>query len=125
MLDPGKADVWDSGRVEAAQSHLVPFGKPVGSGRRIHWKVRYWDQDGRPSPWSEPASFEMTMLKPEDWKAKWIEAPAVPVNNPVTECWGDFLLTKSEPVRLDSRRSPSSAAAVNSRFGGDGAGFLP
>lgn len=100
LLVEGKEDLWNSGRVESAQNHLVPFGKPLASGQRVHWKVRYWDKNGRPdpSPWSEPASFEMTLLKPADWQAKWIEAKPAPVNNPVTERWGDFMFTQSEPA---------------------------
>ena len=57
LLTEGKEDLWNSGQVKTAQSHLVPFGKPVVSGQRIHWKVRYWDQGGQPSPWSEPSFF--------------------------------------------------------------------
>ncbi len=70
LLVEGREDLWNSGQVKTAQNHLVPFGKPVTSGQRVHWKVRYWDQDGRPSAWSAPTSFEMTLLKPEDWQAK-------------------------------------------------------
>ena len=98
LLVEGKEDLWNSGQVKTAQSHLVPFGKQVTSGQRVHWKVRYWDQGGQPSPWSEPSFFEMTLLKPEDWQAKWIEAKPAPVNNPLTERWGDFMFTQSEPA---------------------------
>jgi len=37
-----------------------------------YWKVRVWDKDGNVSKWSEPAQWSMGLLKPGDWKAKWI-----------------------------------------------------
>ena len=39
---------------------------------RVYWRVKVWDQDGQPSAWSEPATWSMGLLHPEDWKAKWI-----------------------------------------------------
>lgn len=69
----GKGDLWDTGRVASDQSaHVVYKGKPLSSRARIFWKVRVWDQGGRPSAWSDPASWSMGWLKPEDWKARWI-----------------------------------------------------
>ncbi len=43
------------------------------SRTRCHWKVRVWDRDGRVSAWSTPAVWEMALLEPADWKAKWID----------------------------------------------------
>ena len=34
-------------------------GKPLGSHGACFWKVRVWDADGEPSPWSEPARWSM------------------------------------------------------------------
>ncbi|MFC1607151.1 family 78 glycoside hydrolase catalytic domain, partial [Candidatus Latescibacterota bacterium] len=36
------------------------------------WKVRVWDVDGNRSHWSEPSQWEMGLLGPDDWSAKWI-----------------------------------------------------
>ena len=67
------ADVWDSGRVDSDQSVNVPFGGPaVESRRRYYWQVRVWDSLGQPSPYSQPSWWEMGLLSPQDWKAKWI-----------------------------------------------------
>ena len=38
------------------------------------WKVRAWDGDDKPSPFSALASWEMALLQPTDWKGKWIGA---------------------------------------------------
>ena len=69
--------MWDSGRVESDQSvHVVYAGTPLKSQQRYFWKVRVWDQDGQPTPYSEPAWWEMGLLHPTDWSAQWIAIPA-------------------------------------------------
>jgi len=77
-LSAERALIWDSGRVEGDQSVFVPYGGPAPASReRCWWRVRIWDQDGKNSPWSEPASWEMGLLKPADWKAQWIKSALV------------------------------------------------
>jgi len=72
-LDKGVGDLWDTGTVKSDQSiHVAYQGNPLKSRMRCFWKVRVWDKDERTSDWSEPASWMMGMLKPEDWQAKWI-----------------------------------------------------
>lgn len=70
----GQADLWDSGRVESARSHLVPYaGRAVGSGQWVYWRVQVWDQADQPSAWSEPAHWSMGLLSPAEWSpAAWI-----------------------------------------------------
>ncbi len=76
VLDSDTGDVWDSGRVESEQSiHIVYAGAALASRQRVHWKVRVWDADGAPSPWSEPATWEMGLRDRADWQAQWIAAP--------------------------------------------------
>jgi alpha-L-rhamnosidase len=75
------ADGWDSGKITSDQSQNLEYGgKPLASGTRYHWKVRVWDAAGKVSEWSEPATWTMGLLKPEDWAARWIstemKAPA-------------------------------------------------
>ena len=50
-------------------------GKPLGSRQACFWKVRAWDRDGQSSQWSQPARWEMGLLKADDWKAHWITGP--------------------------------------------------
>lgn len=65
--------LWDSGKIESDQSHLVEYaGPPLRSGQRVEWRVRVWDEDGQPTDWSETAWFEMGLLDPADWRAGWI-----------------------------------------------------
>jgi alpha-L-rhamnosidase len=72
-LQSGKADLWDSGKVDSDQSTQVAYlGKLLGSRQRCWWKVRIWDQEGKASAWSEPALWSMGLLQASDWDAKWI-----------------------------------------------------
>jgi alpha-L-rhamnosidase len=73
LLVEGRADLWDSGRTASARStHVEYAGKALASRLKCYWKVRVWDGKGRPSPWSAPASWEMGLLDPNDWRANWI-----------------------------------------------------
>ncbi len=70
----GKSTVWSTGRVNSSQSVQVMYnGQALKSGTRYTWQVRSWDNDGKVSPWSKPAVFQMAFLDPSDWKAKWIQ----------------------------------------------------
>ena len=72
-------DFWDSDRVPAGDGPpgLLYGGEPLRSCARYHWKVRWWDREGRPSPWSGPASFVTGFLDAREWKARWIAAREV------------------------------------------------
>lgn len=79
-------DLWDSGRVETgATAHVEYAGKALASGQVCWWKVRSWDKDGREGAWSEAARWEMGLLAPGDWKAKWIEAAPVMAKIEITK----------------------------------------
>lgn len=70
-------DLWDSGRKGSDQNiHVVYMGKPLTSRMRCFWKVRVWDKDQKPSPWSSIAMWSMGLLHRNDWQAKWIADPA-------------------------------------------------
>lgn len=78
QLEREEGDLWDSGRVVSSQTiHLVYAGQPLASRMRVWWKVRVWDKDGQPSPWSAPSTWTMGLLEPSDWQAKWIGDPAI------------------------------------------------
>ena len=74
---PGAADVWDSGEVASNQSVDVAYGGPaLASNRTYQWRVRVWDAQGRPSPWSAPATFDTALFDPAtEWQASFIGAP--------------------------------------------------
>src|SRR5581483_2142290 len=71
-LRENKADVWDSGKKQSAQSVGVRYqGPKLRAERRYFWRVSVWDQDGKPYPPSEITWWETGLLGNE-WKAKWI-----------------------------------------------------
>ncbi|HDT14396.1 MAG TPA: alpha-L-rhamnosidase [Candidatus Aminicenantes bacterium] len=78
LLQSDIGDQWDTGRTAGPDLPLVDYGgEPLASCARYFWKVRWWDGEGRASPWSQPASFVTGFLRPGDWKPKWITAPRV------------------------------------------------
>ncbi|HEY2720985.1 MAG TPA: family 78 glycoside hydrolase catalytic domain [Chitinophagaceae bacterium] len=69
-----KSTIWNSGKINSDSSvHVSYRGSPLRSGVRYFWRVRVWDNSGKPSDWSEEASWQMGMLNAGDWKAKWIQ----------------------------------------------------
>lgn len=75
-LGRDQGDLWDSGKVASAQQNQIAYaGQPLSSWEPCWWKVRVWDGAGIASAWSQPASWTMGILKPDDWKGTWITAP--------------------------------------------------
>ena len=63
---------WDSGWINASQSHLVAYnGKPLLSSLPYYWRVRIKNQNGDISAWSKPAHW-ITGLLDAALKADWI-----------------------------------------------------
>ena len=66
--------VWNSNKAETDKSvHVYYKGSILKPGQKVFWKVRIWDNYGEVSDWSDIAFWQMGMLKPSKWKAKWIE----------------------------------------------------
>src|SRR5690242_14802537 len=66
-------DLWDSKKVDSgATAQIVYGGRPLTSRARVWWKVRVWDAQGRPGPWSKPALWSMGLLHDSDWEAAFI-----------------------------------------------------
>lgn len=73
-LAKGDFDELDSGKVLSDESINIAYaGKPLTTGQRVWWKVRVWDVNGKVSEFSKSAWFEMALLEPSDWQAKWIQ----------------------------------------------------
>ncbi|AHF16391.1 alpha-L-rhamnosidase [Niabella soli] len=69
-----KESAWNSGKINSDSSvHVAYKGSALHSGEKYTWQVRVWDNSGKPSAWSQPASFQMALLQPSDWRASWIE----------------------------------------------------
>lgn len=73
LLEQGRADLWDSGKVVSSQSLQIEYaGKPLLSHLRCVWKVRAWDTRDRPTAWSAQALWSMGLLEEGDWHGHWV-----------------------------------------------------
>src|SRR5947209_6499993 len=53
------AGLWDSGKVMSSETTQVAYaGRALESRARCHWRVRSFDGQGQPSPWSKQAWWE-------------------------------------------------------------------
>ncbi len=65
--------IWNTSKVVSDQSVNVEYQGPVLMSKQgAYWQVRIWDNKGKVSKWSEPAYWEMGLLKANEWKANWI-----------------------------------------------------
>src|SRR5436190_17037047 len=72
----GQADIWDSRRIESAETAWISYAVPaLKSFSRYWWSVRVWDGSNTPSSWSQPAEWTTGVLQRQDWKASWIHFP--------------------------------------------------
>ena len=80
-LAAGRADWWDSGKVNSDNSASVEYaGKPLPPAKRFWWKVRIWNPSGKPGRYSAPALFD-TGLNPGEWNAQYIWDGTTNLNN--------------------------------------------
>jgi len=72
-LSANKDLIWESGMIESSRSSGVMYGGPaLQSRKRYFWKVKILNSKNTASEWSEPAFFEMGLMKEEDWQGDWI-----------------------------------------------------
>ncbi len=67
-------NIWDSKVVKSDRSIQVEYsGTPLISEKKYYWKVKIYNQDGKATAWSKPATWQMGLLSVNDWdKAMWI-----------------------------------------------------
>ncbi|MGM9586125.1 MAG: family 78 glycoside hydrolase catalytic domain [Candidatus Limivicinus sp.] len=90
--------LWDSGKTPGNAMRAQYAGEALKSRSRVLWRVRLWDENDRPSDWSEEASFELGLLDPSDWQAKWIT--------------GNYKVNKKQRYPVDCFRKAFSAGTV-------------
>lgn len=112
QLKQNHGDIWDSGQVKSDVSILIPYaGKRLKAATPYFWKVRIWDQTGKPTAWSPAATWSQGI---DDWKAQWIQphpketfAPVDPFDdNPAP------LLRKSFTVQKPVKRATLYASGL-------------
>ena len=74
-LAQDRGDLWDSGKIDSDESLQIEYaGKPLSTSEPVFWKARVWDEGGKTSAWSKPATWTMGVLNNSDWHAHWIGA---------------------------------------------------
>lgn len=101
-----EGDLWDTGKVASDETlHWHYTGRELASSQAVFWKVRVWDDADQPSSWSWPARWIMGLLHTNEWRGKWICAPAV------SEA---LLLRKEFTVRPDLVRAVAHVSGLGS-----------
>ncbi len=70
--DDGGNLLWDSGKVASSSMYADYAGRGLESRASVLWQVRLWDEEDEAGKWSDPGRFELGLLHPTDWQAKWI-----------------------------------------------------
>ncbi|MDD7885131.1 alpha-L-rhamnosidase [Flavivirga sp. 57AJ16] len=66
--------LWESGKVESELSVLLNYAGPkLSSNNKYYWRVKVWDQNGKPSKWSDVGLWQMGPIDISDWAAEWIQ----------------------------------------------------
>ncbi len=128
-LTANQGDLWDSGKVAGnATSQIVYAGVPLVSRASCYWKIRSWNKDDQPSPWSTPAFWTIGLLDHSDWSAKWIDGMTfAPEAGDPPVILDAFYETVAGPESIDVTAQLLSLAAegnhalpvTNETFGGD------
>lgn len=70
-----KADLWDSGKVESAESINVAYGgKTLLVDSTCWWAIQTWDMQDQPSPWSEPQQLNIGKLGDAFYSDQWTDS---------------------------------------------------
>ncbi|NMC37315.1 MAG: family 78 glycoside hydrolase catalytic domain [Bacteroidales bacterium] len=76
LLNEKEADLWNPGKVASSQNFMLLYdGMKLSSRSLCYWKVRIWDQNDKPSDWSEVSVFSIGLTDQSDWQAKYIGLP--------------------------------------------------
>jgi alpha-L-rhamnosidase len=107
-LAPGKADLWDSGKVESDQTAEIEYnGTPLQSRMCCYWQVQVWGLDPNTTALSESAFWTMGLLQQTDFKGEWIG---------LDDCGYDAVTNAEKKIDEDFKKAkwiafPNSAAA--------------
>ena len=69
----GKADLWDSGRVDSTEFATEYGGLPLAVHHSAYWRMRQWVDAGAPGDWSPIARWSRGPVHDDDWGgSQWI-----------------------------------------------------
>ncbi|MBQ7362347.1 MAG: alpha-L-rhamnosidase N-terminal domain-containing protein [Bacteroidaceae bacterium] len=119
-VDGFDTPVWDTGKVHSECSSFITYSGPILKSRTSYWwQVMVWDEKGRASGWSEPASWHMGILSQEEWKGKWIGAPWQGEDS-----YDVMRSTEFQPAPLLRREFNVTKPIKEARFYGTGLGYF-
>jgi hypothetical protein len=80
LLNQGKTNIWDSGKILTRESVQFDYkGPKLQPNHYYYWKVAVWDQAGHSYTATKAAKWQMGLLQAADWQnAKWIGYEALP-----------------------------------------------
>lgn len=105
LVAAGKADVWDSGKVQSDKSIGVAYaGRELKPSTRYFWRVKAWDQGGNAYPASDATWWETGLMDQAAWKASWIgyEEPEAQAVREANAEWITNAATTSEKTEGDT-----------------------
>ncbi|MEI6049085.1 MAG: family 78 glycoside hydrolase catalytic domain [Bacteroidota bacterium] len=73
-------DLWDSGKVPSGKSAWILYeGSQLQPGKEYFWRVRVWDGNNNPTPWSPAGKLVTALFDINDWSdARWIGYEEIP-----------------------------------------------
>lgn len=116
LLNRNEGDLWDATLRNSESINVEYMGRPLSSGMVCWWKVQPYDKNGAAGPWSQPSHWEMGLLTPSDWQAKWIgDGKSNPAND------ADFY--KPDPAPLFRKEFRIPGVPVRARLAISGLGY--
>ena len=107
LLQPGRADRWDSRKIESRDGGAAAVtyeGMPLAGGETCWWTVRCWDAGGRPGPWAPPARFQTDALHAEARTGRATRAGPVACSDPLLGIEVPDDGSRDAPAALDEVR---------------------
>lgn len=75
LLKKGEADVWKSGKQSSDKQFNIKPDFQYKEATPYYWRVKIWDNNDKPTNWSETAYFSIGLLNESSWSAKWVTYP--------------------------------------------------
>ena len=108
--------LWNTGKIISNETmHLQYNGQTLKSDQNYYWKVKIWDEKGLEYT-SEIQEFSTSLLRQDDWKAKWIGANSSFEPEPAK---GFFMDRKEELQRNDTVVHNGRSVLLRKEFGLD------
>ncbi len=89
-LERHTGNFWDTGKIPYKDSTIIYQGNKLPAEGRMYWRVRYWNNLGVISRYSQIASWEMGLIEEENWEANYIYMDS---------------LAQLEGIRMDSMKT--------------------